>query len=300
MIEYIHPSSKEVYLTCGLKYQFQIEEEEQEPYTNWNKLKGSILHDAFYHCYDYGSWAFDDLFKKYINTALRPICSFPWSEIPDKKIQSERPDLKEQVEGYLYFLQKYNVEVVEREKTLQAKIGIYEHEGTLDLICRFDDTPEGSVDIVDFKTGNIPPKDALSRKIQLLDYYLLARKNGYKVHRVYWLKTKDLMRFKSNGKFARKGEWKFECYPARHRAIYPIDFTQTEWAKLEWYSINIAQSMKKRVYLPTGAAGPDPHCPMCPYKEKCKSPGIADYGKQDPMTVQQLHEALEYEQRHRA
>jgi ATP-dependent exoDNAse (exonuclease V) beta subunit len=64
----------------------------------------------------------------------------------------ERPKILDMCSEYFRWLIEADVETVGREVTLQYTLLDRPHQGTIDHIAKLPDTPEGQVEIIDYKT----------------------------------------------------------------------------------------------------------------------------------------------------
>ncbi len=265
----LHPSHLQTYARCPAKYHYEYVEKVVPAFHMWAKLKGTIVHNTLFH----GPSQFNAIFDSIIIEAQREA---PILETPER-IEKDRLPMEQAILEYDKFMVKHNVITVERELTLRYKVCGVPFEGTLDHLIQLPDTPEGMVDIVDYKTGLKWGKEALNRNLQFGHYYMAARQNDYHVHRVYWGHFKDLVRWKSDGKEAVRGE-------LRGPFLYPLYITDNDIPMIvDWTVALVTQIKTKKPFF----AANDQVCKMCEFSEHCPTFKI---GYQDPTKAQLLDE----------
>jgi RecB family exonuclease len=246
----IHPTEKETFQRCPAAWHYEYELQIPAPYHTWAKVRGCILHEIFKLGLEYfdqiytGTIAFYE--KNGDDIWFRP-----------KDMDKEYASIREQAEGFFRYMHEHEIITLYTEKTFQFNIKGIDHEGTLDRICRHPDTPEGMVEIHDYKTGNKWSKDSIDRKVQFFDYYLAAEQNGFKINRVFWGHTKDLNRFKTNCKSGNKGDFKGPF-------LYPIVITPGDTDFLTENTERIVKAMRTGAWF-YNSVGPNAPCDMCPY-----------------------------------
>jgi len=154
------------------------------------------------------------------------------------------------------------MEILEREIKLEYPFKGKIITGTLDAFVRFPDTPKGFVEVIDYKTGKRKPTSAkLDRDIQLGLYYLAARHNGYKVHRMWWIFIRDFLPYKKAYKGKKAGE-------LRGPGFIPIQVTDSDITAIYDLAGPIVDAINARIF-PANAYGDA--CITCQFTEKCPS-----------------------------
>jgi len=252
-----HPTQLETFQICPRKYQYDIVDGIKPEYVNWWALRGTIIHKTF----EAGFQAFSKLYWDEINQSPKPIHKARTVEISRAELQTEHDNLSLILPNYWVFLNRFAIEVKEREKTFNWKYLDRDFEGTVDAIAVHPDTPDGMVEIHDYKSGKKWGEHALNRKLQFALYFNAAFKAGYKVNRVFWCHVKDLTPYKHDSKItgAKAGD-------LRGQFLYPVKISLHDDASVTSMVEPILRSIEASLFPMTGASSG--HCALCPYADK--------------------------------
>lgn len=243
-----HPTDLELYQMCPQKYFLSKDERVEAAFTPWARLKGTIIHDAIANP---GS-PFDRIFDHWIRDCWPPI------NRDITQMQADYDDMLAQVNGALSYIKNNNIEVVETEKTIQYKIRMNSFEGTADAIVRMPDTPEGMVDVWDYKTGKKWHDTQINRKLQFGHYYMALWQKDIRVHRLFWAQTQDVLPYKRGGKFGKKGDPKGPF-------LYPVHITKRDLDTILGWTHQILYAIQQNIRYPN----PFAPCNSCEYQGVC-------------------------------
>jgi len=163
---------------------------------------------------------------------------------------------------YPDFMAQHGLQTIAREKEMIYEVTGIPMKGTVDWVGRHRDTPKGMVEIHDYKTGLTWPQEALNRNLQFGSYYIAAKQAGYNVHRLWWGRTKDLLRYKKGGKYGRKGDF-------RGPFLYEIHIQDADITMIEAMHEAAVKGIRGGIYMPSGSVGPHAYCPMCEFEHHC-------------------------------
>jgi hypothetical protein len=242
----------------------------------WAKVRGTIFHEVAYA----GLHTFKDVYWGVIaeHEKEAPI------RCAKGKMEDDYDGLYEECKGYFDWLAESKIEVVQREFKFTWSIertskeikqttpsGLYtqgqryDFEGTADLLAVMPDTPEDEVELIDFKTGQMQSPKALSRNLQLGNYVYGLATNGIKVNRCFWGRTKDLLRYKRDGKGGKKGDF-------RGKFLHPIIITEDDFSMIKAMNLQICRAIKINVrYMNTR------ECDSCEYTSHCPAYKVGAY-----------------------
>lgn len=254
---YFHPTELECYQLCPMLYKFQHVDRLEPPYQSWYKIRGSIIHAVLEMGFD----SFDAMFIKH--TAGRDDIG-----ASEETIQKDRIKMREQCQSYFQYLAINHIHIIEREVSMTYTLCGEKFMCRLDAIAKHEDTPKGMVEIHDYKTGTKWCYPSMNRKIQFGHYYWAAGANSYNVNRVWWGQTQDLLRYKTDGKKAVKGQW-------RGQFLYPIKIgsdlignvdAQTDMAYIIASSNPIIRAINAEIFYPNNYSQ---QCRLCEYERVC-------------------------------
>jgi CRISPR/Cas system-associated exonuclease Cas4 (RecB family) len=152
------------------------------------------------------------------------------------------------------------MEITQREVKLEYPFKGKIITGTIDALVRFPDTPEGYVEIVDYKFGRRGQVDTqLNRNIQQALYYLAARHNGFKVHRNWWVHMRHFQPYKKVYRGKAAGD-------LRGPGFIPIKICDADTQNIYDLAGPIVDAINARIF-PANAYGDA--CKTCQFTEKC-------------------------------
>jgi RecB family exonuclease len=200
-----HPTQLQTFQQCPMRYKLRVLDAIAPSWGNFFAVRGTIIHRVFNEGFDKLTRIFWEEMKK-----NDPVRMYPSSDLSMEKKQALHDDLVTLLPGYWDYLNFWDIEIRERERTFQFDFANAHFQGTVDAIAVHPDTPEGMVEIHDYKSGRKFGREALSRNLQFGLYYVAATLNGYTVNRVFWCHVKDLEKYKADSKktAARKGDRK--------------------------------------------------------------------------------------------
>lgn len=183
---------------------------------------------------------------------LKPVFDLPFEE--EWKIHEE---LATEIVHWRKFSAMRGIEILEREHRVEFDIDGHRILGTIDLIYKTPLTPHGMVCIGDYKFGRRQSDRQLDRNLQHALYWMGLTKQGYVVDHNAWIQMQDLIPYKSDGKKARKGEY-------RGQVIYPIKISTADVKYIERTTLSIIHAIENDVFFQT-PYGIDAPCTMCEY-----------------------------------
>ena len=257
-----HFTSLEEYMYCPRKWLYG--QTVGEPIYSWYALRGTIIHKTF----EEGMERFSKIFHEEIEKTTQPIHVNPKLPASPEFLAKEHDTLSALLPHYWRVLKLFQIKILEREKQMSMclplemckglKCGKQWFTGTVDAIAIHPDTPDGMVEIHDYKSGRKWPQEALNRKLQFGGYYMLARQNGYNVNRVFWGHVQGLEVAKSNTKSGvLKGEYKNPFF-------YGVVITERDLAFVLEQALHVIHGIEAGVF-PWASSGADAPCGMCPY-----------------------------------
>lgn len=247
-----HATGVQEYMRCGEKYRLREIESAPPDFISAALLRGVIFHRTL----EEGISSFDHIFNQTLKQKL-PIRREEW-------LLNERDNLREMCVQYFRYLDRHDIDVMFREKTMNYKIGEREFEGTIDALAIHPDTPAKMIEIHDYKTGRMWPREAMDRNVQLANYFFMAGQNGYNVNRVFWGKASDLLPYKRDGKRAVKGD-------LRGRFLYEVKITVIDYPFVKRLNLEAVRGIESGVFMFNGALGPEPACVSCEFSvTKCE------------------------------
>jgi hypothetical protein len=242
-------------------------------------VRGIIVHKVL----EKGLSQFDVLWEQYINEAR--VEGAPPILASQDQIDKDREVQRDICRLYFNKMERDGIQVLEREAKYRYLIPVqgekqaYQCEGTIDAITIHPDTPEGMVEIEDFKTGERWCDESLNRDIQFAAYCeALNQKTDYKVNRVFWCKTSDLAPYKTNKRGAppRIGTPKGKFY-------YPVRILREDMYFLRETVHNIIRAIQAGIRYPA-AGGRDAPCKRCEWERVCPKFRVG-YEKPNPQDI---------------
>ena len=202
----LSPTRLQSWLYCGMQYKFQYVDGHEEKPKKANAF-GTIGHYIL-------EQNTGELFKQGINSEFDALFYRKLNELKELGLEVEEDEVltmrTEMGEIIFRFLKEQNfrqMEIVEREQTLEISFMGHIFEGTVDALVRFPTTPKDYVEIVDYKFGKRLQADSqLDRNIQQGLYYIAARNAGYKVHRNWWIHMRHFQPYKQAYRGKKKGD----------------------------------------------------------------------------------------------
>jgi hypothetical protein len=200
----------------------------------------------------------------------------------EEMLHKWRERILEQCENAFRWFAEQGIEIRQREVPFRYVIGDYPFEGTVDAIAVHPDTPEGMVEIHDYKTGSLQAPQQLNRNMQFIAYHKMLSDNGYKVNRVFWGRAQDLLTYRADGKGGKKGDW-------RGPFLYPVVVSAEDYGMLEEF---VRGTIAKITTATIVAPEPSSLCGMCEVADLCPSMKTG-FDKNNSFYDEQLNRRLE-------
>ena len=281
-------TSLQTWLMCGRKYKYKYVDEVDPAFHFWPAVKGTIFHRCVAELSSPSLNLFEGIFYDVIEEMEETAVI-----MGKDTLENSKEELFLIFEQYFKWMKEQNVQIPlhphNREVKLEGRLGGSKISGTLDAFAVHADTPDGMVEIHDYKTGKKWHNDALNRNLQAGLYTLLAKQNGYKVNRFFWCKTSDLIPYKADGKHGRKGD-------NRGPFLYPIHISEEDLTFVLNMAMECIGGIERNIFPWNGAVrmdGGDALCSLCEYKGHCPSFEIGV--DTDKMLEQQLGDSIEKE-----
>jgi RecB family exonuclease len=179
--EAFHASSVNQYLTCPRAYYYRHQLKIPETTANFSAFQGSAIHAAIsaWHASD-RSMSVDELVDLFLGD-LKARVTWAIGEGRDVEKYDGEPSINEACAFAQTVLTGYtedsrnHVELIANELSFYLQIGKYPFEGTVDQIRKL---PDGTISLVDIKTGMTKPNSLLLNMDYQMSVYALAVKNG--------------------------------------------------------------------------------------------------------------------------
>jgi len=240
----------EMFASCPRRYWYN-QRNEDPAFRPWFRERGTIIHCALCDKWD----------RRMVELAMKDFFhegrTIPVGFAP-KDLVKETNEIMEQIEGVRRYIEANDIEVVHEEYQVYFTFAGYKFDSTADILCRHKDTPQGMVEAWDYKTGTKWVPEALNRKLQFGVYYCGLKSKGIRVNRFFWAHTKDLFRYKRDGKWGRKGDFKGPF-------LYPIFFLEEDMPVIREWVEKIILAIEAGVDYPNPQAG----CNMCEFEHIC-------------------------------
>ena len=262
----ITPTRLQSWLYCGRQYKFQY----LDGLTETPKLantQGTIGHRLLEYDGDLWGVPKEPHFQvPYLNSFDRIF----WESIKEAKQNGLDLTSEQELEMHTFlsetifsFKQQENIrrmEIESREVKLEYPFKGKIITGTIDALVTFPDTPEGYVEIIDYKFGRRGQVDTqLNRNIQQALYYLAARHNGFKVHRNWWVHMRHFQPYKKAYRGKAAGD-------LRGPGFIPIKIQDTDTQTIYDLAGPIVDAINARIF-PANAYGDA--CKTCQFTEYC-------------------------------
>lgn len=249
------PTEKEQYVICPAAYE-RGQRDEEADFESWWKLRGTIFHEAIQYPDNFG-----EVYRGVLANAHPDIRKhgFPCN---DAFLATEKAKLMRWVDAYGDYIRRHNITILDREVELDYTVAGLPHQCHVDALAIHPDTPEGFVEIHDYKTGNKWSKDALNRKVQFGDYWYAAHQNGVPVNRVWWGHVQDLTR-------------------AKGHFLYPLLITKADIPYIQDYTVRVVTAIRSGAF-PYNNYGVNSPCTACEFKESCPA---FEYGYEQPVDI---------------
>jgi hypothetical protein len=227
-----------------------------------NLVRGRIGHDVMTHGMELFDPLFDGAIAYYSSPAFTEAMN-PLS-LDEKDAKKMKSDLKLICQNAIDVCHTKGIELTEQENTMQFKVGPYDFEGTTDVIGRMPGTPEGYVELIDWKFGRKQSNEQLNRNLQHGLYYVMLRQHGYKVNSNWWVHMNDFLPYVKKGKHGDVGD-------LRGPGFYPILITDKDIPYIEKQTLQICEDIIVGNFI-QHSYGPNAPCPYCEYKDSSKCP----------------------------
>jgi len=259
----LSPTGLQSWLYCGYRFKCEHIDEIEQP-LSWAKEFGTIGHaileydgDPFASFSDLGfSHFFDQTYYSMVedfrNQGL---------VVDDSVVTKGFSELAEMIFNFQNWVRDERMEYVQRELRFEFEYHGHKMEGTTDALVRFPSTPEGMVEMIDYKFGSrIPDDRALNRNIQQGLYFYAATEAGYKIHQNAWIQMRHFEKYKKKGKTANVGDLK-------GKGLYPIKITMDDMPALLELVHPILQSIDNQIF--PANAYPGDACRSCHVSNIC-------------------------------
>lgn len=245
---FLHPTELEQYQRCPKSYEFQYVQHAEPLYRSWYMLRGSIIHQVF----EAGLNEFDQIFRS-ITADMESIGA------SQETIDKDRPKMLEQCRSYFQYIHRHDIQIIGREVPLDFEFAGRKFRCKIDALAKHEDTPKGQLEIHDYKTGVKWCYPSMNRKLQFFAYYYAAEQNSFRINRVFWGQTKDLERYKTDGKKAVKGEWKGQF-------LYPLKIQRSDYEVAKEQAFQIIRGIESGIFFTNNYMQ---QCKMCEFERKC-------------------------------
>ena len=262
---HITPTRLQSWLYCGMQYKFQYIDELPETPRVAN-TQGTIGHRLLE--FDGDLWGVRDA-DRYVKR-INVFDDIFWDSIEEAKDNGLDLAAEQELEMHTFlsetihsFKQQESIRrmvIKEREVKLEYPFKGKIITGTIDALVTFPDTPEGYVEIIDYKFGRNRQVDSqLNRNIQQALYYLAARHNGFKVHRNWWVHMRHFQPYKKAYRGKAAGD-------LRGPGFIPIKISDLDTQTTYDLAGTIVDAINAGIF-PANSYGEA--CKSCQYTEKC-------------------------------
>jgi RecB family exonuclease len=176
----IHQSSINSFLNCPLNYRYRYIDGLTQESMHPAAINGSTLHKLIERMHA-GEWEidiaeeFERVYRLFEAESIEKGSPVLYADDPEKTFTGFVKDAVEILESYRQDENNRNVEVLLSEAPFRMTYAGHEFAGIIDQVRR---NPDGTVELIDFKSNKQPPqKHALVMDYQLL-LYMLALKHG--------------------------------------------------------------------------------------------------------------------------
>ncbi len=257
------------WLSCPLMFHFRHVMQLSPSYRNLAAIHGSTLHLCIHRLHlDGFKQDLEMLYDQALGEILELESQIPirWKSNEIEDLASLRTHGKEVLKGYVGNPDNHDCKLVYSELQFRLRMGGLQFTGTIDQLRQ---NPDGSLELVDLKSGMQRPfKRALRRDWQL-NLYAYALRYGellvngawlrprLRVNRtsIYFLRAHEI--YKRNGKYGKQGSQKGQPWIACEKPSWElIQFRQ----ELK----NIVKMMSRDWVFPNTAS-----CGFCAFQDQC-------------------------------
>ena len=259
----LRQSSIKQYLFCPRAFYYKLVQKIQPAYRNASAVHGTIIHRMI-HLLQTVAWKLDpaELYPK----LLEEVESEEQSPIfwKNGQIDAYVQEAVEMIEGYRSKEYNQGADVIQSEDTFQEKLGWAGwFSGTIDQVRKH---PDGSYELVDFKTSQFQPCQAfLDTDYQFGIYAYALWKGKWKIPpenlTITWYHLRDHIPYKRNCKGGQVGEERGDPRRSTTRTRKQLSEMKRDVSKIA--------SMIRQQKFPRNPNYSS--CPFCPYSTECVS-----------------------------
>ena len=186
-------------------------------------------------------------------------------------LETAKDKVYSECERFLKYMDICSYEFVEKELILtwtfycgEKKPRPYYFSGTVDALVRGPKTPEGMVDVLDYKFGRKQSKYEIDRNLQFMAYFMGLKLKGYLVNEMFWVKMPDFLPYKRPPKGTDPED-------LRGIGLYPIKIVEDDMPYIRESISKVLAAMSTNTYYYSSYAIGGAQCPYCDYKNICPS-----------------------------
>ena len=261
--EPMHPTDLELFQLCPEKYWRSKDPSVKRRYVSNALIKGQAMHRwlAKYVAPDVPNYKALAGVQELREIVFAVAEEYNQNEIELAGLVCDLGDLEIMATKVVEYVYEHGIKILHTELTLPYKLCWLKYEdfeGTIDVVAVHPDTPEGMVEIWDYKTGQKFVENVLNRKLQFGHYYIAAGQRGMKVNRVFWAHCQDLIPRQKKSKYGNVGEPKGQF-------LYPVHISKEDAETIMYWTGDIVAAINADIrYLSPGQL-----CQACEYNDTC-------------------------------
>ena len=259
----IHPTDLETFQMCPEKYWRSKDPSVKRRYVSIPLIKGTAMHRWL------AKFVAPAISKNQALIGVEELREmvfavaneYQQNEVDLPALIEELEDLETMAIKAVEYVHNHGIEIVHTELTVPYIMTwdkSYPFEGTIDVVTKHPDTPDGMVEIWDYKTGKKHPDEQINRKLQFGHYYIAAGERGMKVNRVFWAQTEDLVPYKKKSKYGNVGDPKGQF-------LYPVHVSRDDVITVFGWTKGIVEAIEQGIRYPA----PSVLCQGCEYNDTC-------------------------------
>jgi len=262
-----------------MKWKIEKVDGVQLPFHSWPKVRGTIAHAVL----ELGSLArfdtiWDDILKDHRETA--PI------RAEQDEIDKDREKIYKICGAYFKRIKTLGIEIIETELKIDFDItdpksdAVYSFCGTIDALAKFPTTPDGYVEVLDYKTGRQYSDMALNRHLQFGLYYVgLKYATHYNPNKIWWVNTNHFEPYIRKPKNGKIGDLRGPGF----MGIKITDLDMLDYIVPQ--VMNIIELMKRPRYSFQASASSSAPCSHCEYATTGHCPSF-EVGRTEGIEIQ--------------